>query len=92
MQKCCIIKATKEVIGVHNHKKKFIAPIVVTIILLLYYAFYFGLLIDLFNGELGAWEIAFFVIPAILAAVSIKVCVERIKEIKKGEEDDSSKY
>ena len=35
---------------------------------------------------------AFGVIPIIFAVVMVKVCIERIKEIKGGEEDDIGKY
>ena len=70
-------------------KKKLIAPIVVTIIMLLYYIIYFGFLISLIPG---VWKYALAIIPLVFAAVTVKVCIERINEIKKGEEDDLSKY
>ncbi len=73
----------------NNHKKKMIAPIVVTVIMLLYYVAYFGLLIFLIDG---IWKYALGIIPLGLAAITIYVCIERINEIKKGEEDDISKY
>lgn len=66
-----------------------IAPIVVTLIIVAYYVVYFGLLVALFDG---IWKYALGIIPLLLAAVMIKVCIERIKEIRKGEEDDLSKY
>lgn len=69
--------------------KKLVAPIIVTLLMLLYYVLYFGLLIWAFEG---VWKYALGVIPAVLAAVMIKVCVERINEIRKGEEDDLSNY
>ncbi len=72
-----------------SHKKKMIAPIVVSVIVILYYAVYFGVLIALVNG---IWRWVLGIIPIILAAVMAKVCIERINEIKKGEEDDISKY
>ena len=71
------------------HKKKMIAPIVISIIVVVYYVFYFGLLITLLDG---IWKYLLGIIPLVLSAVMIKVCVERIKEIKKGEEDDIGKY
>ena len=71
------------------HGKKMIAPILISVILVLYYIFYFGLLIMMFDG---VWKYALGIIPLALAAVMIKVCIERINEIKKGEEDDLSKY
>ena len=72
-----------------NHKKKMIAPIIITILFILYYLVYFGLIISLIH-QIGA--ILLGVIPLILGAVMIYVCVQRIKEIRGGEEDDLSKY
>jgi hypothetical protein len=66
-----------------------VAPIVVAILMILYFVVYFGFLISLLNG---IWKIALGVIPLALSAVMIKVCIERIREIKKGEEDDISQY
>ena len=66
-----------------------VAPIVVAILMILYFVVYFGFLISLLNG---IWKIALGVIPLVLSAVMIKVCIERIREIKKGEEDDISQY
>jgi len=70
-------------------KKKMAAPIIVTILMVLYYVIYFGFLITLFDG---IWKYALGIIPLALSAVMIKVCLERIYEIKKGEEDDLGKY
>ncbi len=70
-------------------KKKMVAPILVTVILVLYYVVYFGFLITLVNG---IWKYALIIIPLAFSIVMIKVCIERINEIKKGEEDDLSKY
>ncbi len=72
-----------------SHKKKMIAPIVVTVIMILYYVVYFGFLISLLDG---IWKYLLGVIPLAFSAVMVMVCIERIKEIKKGEEDDISKY
>ena len=66
-----------------------IAPIVISIIVVVYYVFYFGLLITLLDG---IWKYILGIIPLVLSAVMIKVCLERIKDIKKGEEDDIGKY
>ena len=70
-------------------KKKMTAPIVITIIMILYYVIYFGFLITLLDG---IWKYVFGIIPIIFSIVMVKVCIERINEIKKGEEDDISKY
>ena len=72
-----------------EHKKKLIAPIVVTALMVLYYIAYFGFLISLIDG---IWKWLLGIIPLALAVVMLKVCIERINEIKKGEEDDLSKY
>ncbi len=70
-------------------KKKMIAPIIISAIFVLYYIIYFVFLIALLEG---AWRYALGIVPLLLSAVMIYVCVDRIKEIKKGEEDDISKY
>ena len=69
--------------------KKIIAPIIVTVIMVLYFVVYFGFLITVVEG---IWKYLLGIIPFALAAVMVKVCIERINEIKKGEEDDISKY
>ena len=69
--------------------KKMIAPIIVTVIMVAYYIVYFGFLASLLTGF---FRIALGVLPIIFSAVTIMVCIERINEIKKGEEDDISKY
>jgi len=71
------------------HRKKMVAPIIITIIVVLYYVFYFAILITLLEG---IWKYLLGIIPMLLSLLMIKVCIERIKEIKKGEEDDISKY
>lgn len=71
------------------HRKKMIAPIVISVIVVLYYAAYFGLLITALDG---IWKYVLGIVPILLSAVMVKVCIERIKEIKDGEEDDISKY
>ncbi len=73
----------------NNHKKKMIAPVVVTVLLVVYYLLYFGLIAAAVSGVL---KLIMGVVPLILAALTVKVCIERINEIKKGEEDDISKY
>ncbi|MBQ2965306.1 MAG: hypothetical protein IJE14_11715 [Clostridia bacterium] len=72
-----------------NHRRKMIAPVVISVLVILYYVVYFGFLISLLDG---IWKYAFGIFPVVLSAVMVKVCIERINEIKKGEEDDISKY
>ena len=71
------------------NRKKMIAPVVVTAAVILYYAVYFGFLINLFDG---VWKVVLAIVPLAFAAVMIKVCIERINEIRKGEEDDLGQY
>ena len=71
------------------NKKKMVAPIVVTVIMVLYYIVYFGFLITLI-GDI--WKYLLAIIPLVFSVITVKVCIERIKEIKEGEEDDLSKY
>ena len=73
----------------NKHKKKMTAPIVITVLMVIYYIIYMGFLITLLDG---IWKYALGIVPLIFSAVMIKVCIERINEIKKGEEDDISKY
>ncbi len=70
-------------------KSKIIAPILITIILVLYYIVYFGVLLYLLGG---VWKYLLGIIPLIFVAILVKVCIERINEIRKGEENDLSKY
>jgi len=66
-----------------------IAPIVASGIVILYFVVYFGFLMALLDG---VWKYVFGVLPLVFSAIMIGVCIERIKEIKRGEEDDLSKY
>ncbi len=72
-----------------KHGKKIIAPIVVTIILIIYFFVYFAFLISLLDGFL---KYILAIIPIAMAFVAIYVCIERLKEIRSGEEDDLSNY
>ncbi len=72
-----------------QHQKKKIAPIVITLLVILYYLFYFCLIISVVPM---IFKILLAVIPAALGGAMIYVCIERIKEIDGGEEDDLSKY
>ncbi len=68
---------------------KIIAPIIISAIIITYYVIYFVFLMTLIDGVL---KYLLGIIPLVFAVVMIKVCVDRIREIKKGEEDDLSKY
>ena len=72
-------------------RKGYFAPIVITVILLLYFAVYFGVLISLLPM---VWKYVLLIFPVALAVIGllIYVCIDRIKEIRSGEEDDLGKY
>lgn len=72
------------------HTKKLIAPIVITVILVLYYIAFVVVCLT-FQMPLAAKLIG-GVVPLALAGVCIYVLIERIKEIRSGEEDDIGKY
>lgn len=72
-----------------NHGKKKIAPIVITVLILIYYGIYFGVLISLLPSF---WKIVVGIVPLLIAGVMLYVCIQRIREIDEGEEDDLSKY
>ena len=73
----------------NSHGKKMIAPIVITILFVIYFIAYFSAII---YGLDGVAKCALLIIPLALCALNIKVCIDRIQEIRKGEEDDLSKY
>ncbi len=72
-----------------DKRKGYIAPIVITVLLLLYFAVYFGVLVAILPG---IWKYILLVVPIALSGVLIYVCMERIQEIRSGEEDDLSQY
>ena len=66
-----------------------IAPITVTIVMVLYYAAYFGFLISMLND---IWKYTLGIIPLACSVSMVMVCVEGINEIKKCDENNISKY
>lgn len=72
-----------------QQKNKYAAPIVVAVLVVLYFVVYFGFLISLLEG---VWKYLFGLIPLAFSLVMVKVCIERIHEIGKGEEDDLGQY
>ena len=69
--------------------KKLIAPIVVTVLIILYYILYFCLILVSFESL--AAKIFLGIVPIVLSIAILYVCIQRIKEIRSGEEDDLSK-
>ena len=51
-----------------------------------------GVIFAYMNGVPMLAKIIALVVPALLSGVAITVLIQRIKEIKKGEDDDLSKY
>ena len=70
-------------------KKGMIAPVIITVLLIVYYIAYFGLMISLLEGAL---KYLLGILPLLFSGVMIKVCLERLKEIKERNEDDLSQY
>lgn len=68
-----------------------IAPIVIVTLLCLYYLG-IGIFFLCTDGAPFFIRLLAVIIPASLSAVSVAVLVQRIIEIKKGENDDFSKY
>ena len=73
-----------------KHRRKMAAPILVTILVILYFILYFGVLISLLNSML--LKLLLGICPVLLGAAMIRVCVQRLREIKGGEEDDLGQY
>ena len=74
-----------------EHCSKMIAPIIIATILIVYYvaiAAAFVLIPDI----AVIVKILMIIIPLALAGVAFAVTVERVNEIRSGEEDDLSKY
>jgi len=66
-----------------------IAPIVVSALIILYYIVYFGCLMALLPS---VWKFILGILPLGCSVMVVKVCAERINEIKRGEEDDLGQY
>ncbi len=72
------------------HQKKMIAPVIITVLLSIYMLAYF---IVLLSVEMPVWgKVLIGLIPLALLCTSVYVLVQRIKEIRSGEEDDLSQY
>lgn len=73
-----------------RHSRKMIAPIVITVLMVMYYVGFFVTCI--FMPMPAALKLLFGLAPILLTGVCIFVLAERIKEIRSGEEDDLSQY
>lgn len=68
-----------------------IAPVVIVALISIYYIA-IGVIFAYMNGVPMLAKIIALVVPALLSGVAITVLIQRIEEIKKGEDDDLSKY
>ena len=68
-----------------------IAPVVIVALISIYYIA-IGVIFAYMYGVPMLAKIIALVVPALLSGVAITVLIQRIKEIKKGEDDDLSKY
>lgn len=68
-----------------------IAPVVIVALISIYYIA-IGVIFAYMNGVPMLAKIIALVVPALLSGVAITVLIQSIKEIKKGEDDDLSKY
>lgn len=68
-----------------------IAPVVIVALISIYYIA-IGVIFAYMNGVPMLAKIIALVVPTLLSGVAITVLIQRIKEIKKGEDDDLSKY
>ena len=75
----------------NSHIKKMIAPIIIAVMLIVYFIAY-ALLISILPGLPLIIKILFAIVPLFIAGVTVYVVIERIKEIRSGEEDDLSNY
>ena len=70
--------------------KKIIGPIIVTLILISYFIFFIIGVIQV--PDIPAFKFWAILVPMIFIGYSIFALLDRIKEIRSGEEDDLSKY
>lgn len=74
-----------------EHRRKLIAPIVITVLLALYYVGF--ALFCLGEPDMPVViKLLCTIVPLALAGVGVYVLIQRIKEIRSGEEDDLSQY
>ncbi len=74
-----------------GHGKKLVAPIVISALIVLYFI---GFIVVAVTTDLlpTGWLIAGSVVPLCLAGVMVSVLIQRIKEIRSGDEDDLGQY
>ncbi len=75
----------------NSNAKKMLAPILITLLIVIYYIWFALTFIHIEEISFIA-KLLGGTIPLFFAATSIYVLIERIKEIRSGEEDDLSQY
>ena len=73
-----------------EHRNKMIAPIIIAAVLIVYYVAIAA--VFMLIPDLTVMKLLMVIIPLALAGVAFAVTVERVQEIRSGEEDDLSKY
>ena len=72
-------------------KRNYIAPIVVSVCLILYYAGLAVLLLDI--PDFVWWgKLLLIILPAAVCGMVLYVLIQRIRELRSGETDDLDKY
>ena len=74
----------------NGHYKKIIAPVIVVVAIILYYFVGVNILIKMYISNII--KIGILIFSILITIILIVVLIERIKEIKQGEEDDLGKY
>ncbi|MBR4005283.1 MAG: hypothetical protein IKI90_05490 [Treponema sp.] len=74
----------------NKHGKSILEAVIATLVIIVFYGIYFGVIISGIDSMLIKLLIG--IIPAILGVMIIYVCIQRIREIKGGQEDDLGKY
>lgn len=75
-----------------KHSKKMIAPIIITLLVVGYFIFYLWMGWSSSDEIPVLLRVLLLVVPAGFIGLITYMLVERIREIKGGEEDDLSKY
>ncbi len=71
-------------------KKNIAVTLVITVLTIVYFIVYFGFILTILDGWL--WKVLLAVFPLVFSGIMVMVCLERIAEIRKGEEDDLGQY
>ncbi len=74
-----------------EHEKKMVAPIIIAVLVVLYYIG-ISVVFVLVDNITVIGKCLLVMVPLVLSGVMIYVLMNRIQEIRSGEEDDLSKY